>query len=158
MDITPVQRDELERTSRKAKKPYMRIKALVLLNIADGLRVTQTAKVFRVSRQTIHEWMNRYEEEGIAGLYVRLGRGRKATVNYEELENYVRQSPRNFGISRTRWTLAALAKSVPSVKGFTPYGVQKALRRIGVHYKRGQAWVHSPDPEYEQKKRLSKKR
>ena len=158
MNITPEQWDELKQMSRKGKTPYMRIKALALLNIADGRKVTEIAQVLRISRQAIHAWMTRYEKEGIAGLYVRPGRGTKAKADYKELEDYVRQSPRNFGIQRTRWTLAALAKAVPSLKGFSPYGVQKALRRIGIHYKRGRAWIHSPDPDYAQKKRPLKKR
>jgi len=73
-------------------------------------------------------------------------------VQLEELERYVRQSPRAYGLPQTRWTLRALAQTVPSLKGFTDAGVYYALVRAGFRYKRGQPHLHSPDPEYEEKR------
>lgn len=145
---------ELERVARCGQPAYMRTKALVLLNLAEGRPVGQVARIFRVSRQSIYAWRGRYGEEGIQGLRVRPGRGRKAEADEKEMERYVRQSPRRFGVQRTRWTLKTLAEVVPSLKGFSPYGVQKALARAGYRYKRGQPHVHSPDPQYEEKKGL----
>lgn len=158
MKITEQQRKELEHVVRCGQPAYMRRKALVALNLAEGRSITEVARIFRVSRQSVYEWRRRYLEEGVDGLRVRSGRGRKARADLEELERYVRQSPRNFGVPRTRWTLAALAEVVPSVKGFSAYGVQRALARAGISYKRGQPRVHSPDPDYEVKKGLWMKR
>jgi len=78
----------------------------------------------------------------------------QAKADAREIERYVRQSPRNFGIGRTHWTLTTLVQVVPSLRGFSPYGAQKALARAGFGYKRGQPHVHSPDPQYEVKKGL----
>lgn len=154
MDIAQEERKELEKVVRCGQPAYMRGKALVLLNLADGRTVSELALIFRVARQSIYNWRKRYLEDGIQTLRIRSGRGRKPKADLQELEYYVRQSPEIFGVSRTRWTLTALTEVVPSVKGFSPYGVQKALRRAGIHYKRGQPWLHSPDPEYGVKKGL----
>jgi hypothetical protein len=35
--------------------------------------------------------------------------------------------------------------------GLTPGGVHRLLRRLGVRYRRGRRYVHSPDPEYDAK-------
>jgi transposase len=112
------------------------------------------ARIFRVTRRSLYRWRRRYLAEGVTGLRVRAGRGRKPRADLEQLSDYVRQSPRTFGVHRTRWTLATLANAVPSLRGFSPFGVQKALRRAGFHYKRGQPSLHSPDPQYAQKKGL----
>lgn len=40
----------------------------VLAVIADGRSVTEVAKDWGVSRQTMHGWLARYEEEGLEGL------------------------------------------------------------------------------------------
>jgi hypothetical protein len=64
----------------------------------------------------------------------------------------VLQAPDNFGIKQTRWTLRALAQAVPSLRGFSPSGVKRALARAGFSYKRGQPVQHSPDPDYAEKK------
>lgn len=158
MKISVDQRQELEQMARKAQAAYVRQKALVLVNVADGMSIREAAKVFRVSRQSVYFWQRRYEEEGGAGLRVHPGRGRKATADLEEIAQFVRQSPRRHGVARTRWTLGSLAQAVPSLKGFSPFGVQKALRRAGFRYKRGQPRLHSPDPSYEAKKGLWTKR
>ena len=157
MKINEQQRKELEDVARCGQPAYIRRKALVVLNLGEGRSITEVARIFRVSRQSVYEWRRRYREEGIDGLRVRPGRGRKPTADLEELERYVRQSPREFGVARTRWTLATLAEVVPSVKGFSTYGVQKALARAGIGYKRGQPRLHSPDPDYEVKKGLWRK-
>lgn len=154
MRITDQQYRELEWVARCGRPAYVRRKALVLLNLCDGRTVTELASIFRVSRQSVYEWRRAYLKHGPDGLRVAPGRGRKPKADLEELERYLRQSPRTFGVARSRWTLAALAQVVPSVKGFSAYGVEKALRRAGFHYKRGQPSLHSPDPDYDVKKGL----
>jgi transposase len=158
MEITEQQRKELDHVARCGQPAYIRRKALVVLNLSEGRSISEVATIFRVSRPSVYEWRRRYLDEGVDGLRVRPGRGRKAKADLEELERYIRQSPRSFGIARTRWTLATLAEVVPSVKGFSAYGVQKALARAGIGYKRGQPRLHSPDPDYEGKKGLWRKR
>jgi transposase len=158
MELTEVERKELEETAKRGEPGYVRRKALALLNLADGRGISEVGRIFRVSRDSLYEWRKRYLGEGIGGLRVRAGRGRKGRANLEEVERYARQSPRNFGVGRTRWTLRLLGDVVPSLKGFSSPGVRKALRRAGYRYKRGQPWVHSPDGRYEEKKGLWTKR
>ena len=154
MEISSDQRQELQKCARTGQPGYVRAKALVLVNVADGRSVQEVSRIFRVSRWSVYVWQRRYMGEGLDGLRVQAGRGRKARANLEQVVEHVRQSPRRYGVPLTRWTLAALAQVVPSLKGFTPFGVQKALRRAGFHYKRGQPRLHSPDPLYEVKKGL----
>lgn len=154
MELGQPQRQELEAIARRGQPGYVRIKALALLNIADGRAISQVARVFRVSRMTLYAWQRRYTECGAEGLRVRPGRGRKSSVNVSELELVLRRSPRECGLRQTRWTLKALAHVVPSLRGFSAFGVQRVLWRAGYHYKRGQPWISSPDPQYEGKKGL----
>ena len=154
MNLTDQQRKELKGFACRGEPAYLRRKALLLLNLGQGQTVTQVAKVFHVTRRTVYRWQKRFLEHGMAGLRVRGGRGRKPKAQLAQIERYVRQSPRQFGVPRTRWSLQTLAQVVPSLKGFSPYGVQKALARAGYRYKRGQPSLHSPDPDYEVKKGL----
>lgn len=151
MDLTRQQRQELERAARTDRSARQRLKALTILNLAEGRKATELSTILRVSKQSIGAWRKRYLEGGLAGLEIRPGRGRKPRADLHEVEQYVHQSPRNFGVSRTRWTLATLAQTVPCLKGFTAFGVQQVLRRGGFHYKRGQPAPHSPDPDYSKK-------
>jgi transposase len=158
MEITGDQRRELEKAARCGKPPYIRRKALALANLADGRSVREVSRVLRISRPSLYLWQSRYLSEGLGGLTVRRGRGRRPRADLGQLEQCVRQSPRHYGVPRTRWSLATLAQVVPSLKGFTRRGVQKALARAGFHYKRGQPGLHSPDPQYAAKKGLWTKR
>ena len=155
MDWTEQQTIELEHEAKHATKAYLRTKALALLNLKEGYKPAEIGRILRVSRQAIHQWKRRYLGQGLAGLLVQEGRGRKPRADLQQLETYARQSPRAFGVNRTRWTLSLLAEKVPSLQGFTAYGVQKALERAGFSYKRGQPWLHSPDPDYLEKKKPS---
>jgi transposase len=158
MNLNRDQIKELQWLSKHAPKPHVRVKALALLNWARGRGVSEVAVFFNASRTSLYAWRDRFLAHGRQGLEMRQGRGRKAIANPQEIERAVRQSPRNFGLTQTRWTLQGLAQIVPSLQGFSAFGVQKALARIGFRYKRGQPWQHSPDPEYAQKKGLSTKR
>jgi transposase len=150
--------EELQWLSKHATKPHVRLKALVLLNWTRGRRVSELAAVFDASRTSIYDWRDRFLAQGAQGLEVQEGRGRKPLADPVEIERIIRQSPRNFGLAQTRWTLEGLARVALSLKGFSAFGVQKVLERMGFRYKRGQPWLHSPDPEYAQKKGLSTKR
>src|SRR5918999_868006 len=143
---------ELERAMRSAPKPYVRRKATALWNLAQGRTYREVAAFLGASRASLVEWKQRFESEGIAGLYMRPGRGRPRRAEPAEIEAALRQSPRNFGLPQTRWTLEALIQVVPSLRGFTPSGVWRALRRSGLSYKRGQPLIHSPDPAYAKKR------
>jgi transposase len=61
-------------------KSYLRERAAALLKIADGMSahaVSQQGLYRQRKPDTVYEWLNRYEAEGIDGLYIREGRGRK---------------------------------------------------------------------------------
>jgi transposase len=126
--------------------------AVAILHVARGHSHEEAAAVVCAHRESVGRWVQRYRSEGASGLETRPGRGRPPSVDAKELETYVRQSPRQFGLTQTRWTLEALAAAVPSLRGFTPSGVYRALVRLGFRWKRGQPAVHSPDPEYGEKR------
>lgn len=154
LKLSAAQVAELEQACKHHAKAYVRTKALVLLNLVTGeaASLSQLARSFRVSRQSIYTWRKGYLKQGLSGLLVQDGRGRKGQVDLCELIDHVQQSPRNFGVERSRWTLQALGNVVFTLHGMTPSGVWRALRRAGYGYKRGQPVPHSPDAQYTEKK------
>jgi len=64
-----------------AQKAYLRERASAILQVADGRSARWVAMegLLRPRQpDTVCEWLNRYEAEGIADLSVRDGRGRPA--------------------------------------------------------------------------------
>jgi transposase len=80
LELTPHQRTTLEEARDHHPKPYMRERAAALLKVAGGLSVPRVARwgLLRPhDPDTLYRWVHRYQGEGIAGLLVREGRGRK---------------------------------------------------------------------------------
>lgn len=77
--LTEEERQKLERWMKNPPKPYLRERARAILLVADGKEgqeVSQQLRV-RVHRTTVGEWVRRFQEEGLAGLRIKAGRGRK---------------------------------------------------------------------------------
>ena len=77
---TEAQKKELETVRDSHEKPYLREKASALLKIAgehSPHAVALHGLLKRRKPETVYEWLDRYESEGIKGLFVRKGRGRK---------------------------------------------------------------------------------
>jgi transposase len=153
MEWTAEQLSELRELGHKHPTPGVRVKALAVSAVARGHERALVADMFGTSYQSLGTWIRGYRERGPVAFEVAPGRGRKATADDREVVDCTQQSPCQFGVDRSRWTLKLLAQTVPSLKGFSDAGVLQVLRRNGIGYKRGQPWMLSPDPQYQKKAR-----
>jgi hypothetical protein len=74
------QRKELHRVRGTHPKFYMRTRAAAILKVAAGLSILQVAHsglLTRYDDNMVRDWINRYLSEGVDGLKIRSGRGRK---------------------------------------------------------------------------------
>jgi transposase len=60
----------------------------------------------------------------------------------------LRRDPHQFGYPRARWTLALLRTACDWLKVAGDASLAAVLARLGIAYKRGRDYVHSPDPDY----------
>jgi hypothetical protein len=84
LPLTPEQRAELEQARDHDPRPYLREHAAAILKIADGSSGRQTALQGLLKPRwpdTIYHWVERYQAEGLKGLEVRTGRGRKPSFS-----------------------------------------------------------------------------
>ncbi len=80
INLTPEQRHELEYARDHHELAYVRERASSILKIADGMSGRQVALRGLLKRRksdTVYDWFHRYQAEGLAGLKIRPGRGRK---------------------------------------------------------------------------------
>lgn len=80
LDLDETSQKTLEEMRDHHPKAYMRERAAVLLKIAAGQSVAQVAREGLLRPRdwgTVADWLNRYQQHGLAGLYIRAGRGRK---------------------------------------------------------------------------------
>lgn len=78
--LTDSQRQELLYLRDHAPQPYLRERASALLKVADGIPAAMIARqgLLRPRQpDTVYHWLTRFQVEGVAGLKIRAGRGRK---------------------------------------------------------------------------------
>src|SRR5690242_3477670 len=88
-----------------------RCRAQALLWIADGSDVAEAADLSQVSRQTVYNWLSRFQERAELDLRARLldaprrGRPRAASGTIDErVAAVIDGDPRKFGCHATVWT------------------------------------------------------
>jgi hypothetical protein len=80
LELSETQKQELQDVRDHHRLPYLRERAAAILKIAQGQSGLQTARNL-LNRphwpDTVYEWVKRYQAEGVEGLKIRKGRGRK---------------------------------------------------------------------------------
>jgi transposase len=66
----------------------------------------------------------------------------------ESILMMVRREPHQFGHSQSRWSLKTILQSGDWLRLKTEGGLSQLLKRLGIRFKRGRSYVHSPDPHY----------
>ncbi len=80
LTLTEEQRTALVQLRDRGPKAYLRERAAALVKIADGMSAAAVARSGLLRRRapdTIYAWLTRFQAEGLAGLTIRPGRGRK---------------------------------------------------------------------------------
>lgn len=145
IELTEKNKKELERLRDTDPKPYIRERAAAILKVAGGMSGRAVAKhgLLRERKtDTVYEWLDQWEEKGIEGLIIKVGRGRKPKHEFtenekEELQDIVHQSPENFGIEKSRWTIKDIQEVYKPLQTYTESGAWRVLNRLGIVYKRG---------------------
>lgn len=77
---------------------------------------------------------------------------------YEEAEEaktaillVIRRDPQLFGYDCSRWKLSMISETCSWLRVESASGLSQLLKRLGISYKRGREYIHSPDPNYDEK-------
>lgn len=74
----------LKRIYRQSRHHQVRQRAHCLLLHQEGFSIPKLQDIFQVSRKTLYNWLNAWEQKGLVGLYNQPGRGRKPTFTPEQ--------------------------------------------------------------------------
>ena len=156
MELKQAKWQELEQLARRHPDAHVRSRAMAVRAVAMGNTRQQVAQFYPFSAYSIGQWCRDYARHGVRAFIIEAGRGRRSNVDDQQVLDCLRRSPEHFGVQQTRWTLHALGQACPSLQGMSERGILNVLHRLGFRYKRGQPWIHSPDPQYQGKKTPSK--
>jgi transposase len=102
---------------------------LALAMVLDGCSRTEAATTCGMDRQTLRDWVHRYNEQGLPGLSDRKPPGAKPRLSTEqqnELADLVRSGPDPAEHGVVRWRRIDLSKVIES-----RFGVRLAERSVG---------------------------
>lgn len=110
---------------------------LAIANALDGMSREDAARFAGMDRQTLRDWVLRYNEHGIEGLYDRWCDGRPPRLDAQEQAELLGivlagSDPETTGISAyTREDLAAICEQRFG-KSFHPSSMSRVLKRLGL--------------------------
>lgn len=143
---------------RRSPDPAVRLRAHIILLLADGWAWATIAAVLFCSTRTIARWKRRFDQGGLDAL-VGETRGRRSGfadgIIMTVVGWVVDQTPRDFGLFRSRWscgTLVILVAEVCHLQVSTET-VRRWLHEEGLVWRRPRPVLKPKDPEREKKLR-----
>lgn len=127
----------LRRAAGRERDASASRRMLALALVLEGASRTEAARSAGMDRQTLRDWVHRYNEAGLAGLRNRVGEAgprRRLTAGQEaELAGWVRQGPDRARDGVVRWRRADLARVIAERFGvvLAERSMSDVLRRLG---------------------------
>ncbi len=127
--------EELRQAARRSKDTYQSRRLLALALALDGASRTEAARAAGMDRQTLRDWVIRYNEEGIAGLCDRPRSGRPARLGpaqLGELAQLVEEGPDVAVHGVVRWRCVDLKAQIQTRFAVTlsERQVERILKRL----------------------------
>ncbi len=91
IQLADEQRQELENGYRNGNSHGFRARCQMVLLKSEKRTSVEITKILGGCEMAVNNWLKRYEEEGIKGLEIRRGRGRKAILQERDLERVKEQ-------------------------------------------------------------------
>jgi transposase len=134
-------------------KWYRRLKIIELSG--QGYSVPELARLFDLSAGTIRRYIHAFNANGLEGLRPQYGQGRPLTLDWSKAQwlDVLAQSPADLDKIETdaqNWNQSLLQQYVARYHQIevSQSAISKALRRVGLRWRRAKRRVHSPDPLY----------
>lgn len=131
-----------------------------LLRLSEGQSVLSVAREFGVSRQTVHNWMNRFRNSTTEGMKAQSREGRPTVWTSERVEllqTLLNETPREHEFQATGWTAGLLQARLGQLLDWevSEESLRRKLHQLDYVWKRFRYRL-KPDPQRAKKKRSPK--
>lgn len=153
--LTAAERNTLLGHYRRAPLPDWRLRAPLLLLLADGWAWATSAALLYTSSRTIARWQRRFHQGRLAAVlpasppHPRAGSWVALVVRW-----VLELAPADFGFARSRWSCEAVAIVLAEDHGVkvSPETVRRWLSRAGLVWRRPRPVLRPKDPDRQQKR------
>ena len=161
--LSDTEKEQLK-TALRSSDAFVLRRAQIILASDRKERASQIARSLGCGSQTVRDVIHDFDERGLDALVKGSSRPAEVHAAFDEegacaLKELLHQSPRNFGVKESFWTLEHAAE-VSFEQGLTERRVsgetiRATLARLGLRWQRAKRWIESPDPEYTRKKGIA---
>jgi len=115
------------------------VKLYAILQLTRGYSSRALEGFFLTSFKQICNWADRFDAEGVKGLHIKQGRGRRARLTVEQrdqLKMVLSKSPKEFGYSSANWSgwmISEYIKKTYQVQ-YKQSAVYQLMRKIGFSF------------------------
>lgn len=105
--LSESQQIELEKLFKESTNHGVRKRCQTILLKAEGRHSKDVGSIVGMSNVSVNSWLKRYKSEGIAGLYIKPGRGRKSLIDRsmdeESIFDAVKQYRQKVSTAKAEW-------------------------------------------------------
>lgn len=162
-DLSAEEQQSLSARLRSSDAFVLR-RSQILLASARGETAPSIAQALSCDEQTVRHAIHAFNQAGLSALQAGSSRPHHLpTVVREEVtadmfKAVLHRPPRDFGFETSLWTLELLVTQCVRLgwmsRGVSIETMRQTLKRVGINWKRAKRWITSPDPLYQEKKRL----
>src|ERR1017187_9776800 len=147
--LTTTERSALEDIAQSLSLPYRAVReAKGLLMAADGVANTTIANLLGVSRSTVLQWREHFEEDGVKWVgKVREGRGRKPVIDKAVIDKMIDDTRNTTPPDATQWSNRTMAEH----SGLSRTTVQREWKARVLKPHLQKTFKISNDPKFEDK-------
>lgn len=129
VDATAAQKAALEKGAKYGSTPSFRLRCQAVLLKCDKRTSLSVAKELGCCQISVNDWMKRFADQGIDGLKVAQGRGRKSILHRQSDYEVVRRAVQN---SRQRIGMAKAELEKELGKEFSQITLRRFLKKMVV--------------------------
>ncbi len=165
-DLTPDEGRRVQHEIRHGKDPVYMKRCQVILCSAQGMTVQEVAKLTLLSEYHIRELIRSFNENGLGAMRPRKPGKPHPKFTEEErasVAEFAQIPPRVLGYPFNSWSLSKLKdaigerKVIGGNKTISDECIRLILEEYGISYQRTKTWKESNDPEFDGKKRKSRR-
>jgi transposase len=143
--------EQLRRLARRERDPRVGRRLLAIANALDGMSRAMAAKLAGMDRQTLRDWVIRYNAHGVDGLGDRWGAGRPTAVSEGELaavKAAILQAVCRSGDAKPAFRIVDVAAMIEERTGvrYSVSGAHRLMKTMGLSYQKTRPSHPKADP------------
>jgi transposase len=136
--------EQIEKLFESGSKHELGVKLYAVLQLSRGYSSRKLSEFYRTSFKQICTWADRLDADGIKGLQIKPGRGKKSRLSEAqkaELQSDLLESPEKFGYNTATWSGAVVLNFVQKKFAVTYKiaAIYKILHQLGFSFQRAKA-------------------